>query len=521
MTGANFGDSNQKYYKLNGTVVNSVTGEAIPHALVQVYNRSALTDASGHFEFADLPEMQTAVAVRKPGFFSEQELSRAYRNSDLARVGPDSDPVTVKLVPESVIYGKVGSQGDPVERIPVTLYQTSIVEGRRSWEQHQTFTDEDGEFRFAELRPGGYLISAGPGLDTSALVIAGPESEFGYAKAFYPNAADFSNAAPTSLASGQQVEIDFSLKKSPAFKLSGTVVGGAPGFGVSLTFNDRPGRSFGVPVRFDPGPQQFEMRVPGGSYVLHAQSQDQSGAQLSADVPITISSDRSGLVIALEPMPSIPVNLHLEPSQGDNSRQPHPGFSSFGSRNGIPANITLETTGDTLDRRNYSPYQDQGKDQDKKSQFSFHNVEAGKYNLIVRAFEPWYVQSATAGGANLLSEELEVRGSGQSIDIVLRNDGASLNISLGTRRKPIPAAILVVRDDAPRDIRTMTVEGDGPFSINGLAPGGYDVLAFDTIEQLEYSDLEVLHPYLSRAAHVSLLPGQSIDVKVERVRRER
>ncbi len=518
LASANFGGSGQKTYKLTGTVVNSITGEPIPHALVGIYSRSALTDSSGRFEFVDLPEMQTTVVTRKPGFFSEQDLSRVHQNSNLFRVGPDAGPVTITLVPEAVIYGKVAANGEPVERVPILLYQSFIADGRRSWEQHQTFTDEEGEFRFAELRPGNYAISAGPSLDTSALVIAGPEFEFGFAKAYYSDATDFPEATSVHLIAGQQAEIDFSLKKSRAFNLSGTVVGNAPGAGVSLSFRDRSGQIFGFPVRFDPGAQQFHMRVPAGAYILHAQAQNQNGVPLSAELPLTIGADQSGVILTLEPMPSFPVNVHLEFARQEDTRsQRQPDRTSLPSRTAIPANIVLETTSDVINQRAYSAQQGG----DDRAPMSFRNVEPGKYDFKVQAFGSWYVQSATSGGANLLSQELEVGGAGQTIDVVLRNDCASLNVTLGTESKPSPGAILVVRDDAPREIKALTVDGDGPFTMDGLAPGGYNVLAFDTIEQLEYSDPEVLGPYLSQAAHVNLQANQTVDVAVERIRQKR
>src|SRR5882757_4229744 len=66
MAGVTLGNLSDNRYKLSGTVVNSVTGEPIPHALVQVYSQFELSDSNGHFEFSGLPEMQTNVTVRKP-----------------------------------------------------------------------------------------------------------------------------------------------------------------------------------------------------------------------------------------------------------------------------------------------------------------------------------------------------------------------------------------------------------------------------------------------------------------------
>src|SRR5437899_3002637 len=73
----------QDKYSLSGTVVNSVTGEAIRGALVQIYmngQSSRLTGPDGKFQFDGLFAGQTPITVRKPGFFSEEELERVLPN---------------------------------------------------------------------------------------------------------------------------------------------------------------------------------------------------------------------------------------------------------------------------------------------------------------------------------------------------------------------------------------------------------------------------------------------------------
>ena len=56
---------------ITGTVINSVTGEPINRAVVQLagLNRATMTDASGHFEFHNLQGDSVLVIVYKPGFF--------------------------------------------------------------------------------------------------------------------------------------------------------------------------------------------------------------------------------------------------------------------------------------------------------------------------------------------------------------------------------------------------------------------------------------------------------------------
>src|SRR5258708_7734726 len=89
-------------YSIDGVVINSVTGEPVRSALVQIYNpqqASLLTGPDGKFHFGSVPQSQLTITVRKPGFFSEQEISQGSITNQPIQVGPGMKPVTVKLIP--------------------------------------------------------------------------------------------------------------------------------------------------------------------------------------------------------------------------------------------------------------------------------------------------------------------------------------------------------------------------------------------------------------------------------------
>jgi hypothetical protein len=52
-----------------------------------------------------------------------------------------------------------------------------------------------------------------------------------------------------------------------------------------------------------------------------------------------------------------------------------------------------------------------------------------------------------------------------------------------------------------------------------LPPGSYSILAFDTLNDLEYANAEALDPYRSRAVHVDIAPNQEVTVKLELIKR--
>ena len=165
--------SNDDKYTLKGTVINSVTSEPIRGALVQVYfngQSSMLTGPDGKFQFAGLPPGQSTIMVRKPGFFSEDDFEPNARGQHLATTGPNSLPVVLKLVPEGVVYGHISEEdGEPIEGLPVELLAQHLQNGKKIWDRRpQAVTDEDGNFRIAELQPGDYYLSAGPSRSSPA-----------------------------------------------------------------------------------------------------------------------------------------------------------------------------------------------------------------------------------------------------------------------------------------------------------------------------------------------------------------
>ena len=164
--------SNAVTYSLDGVVLNSATGQPIRAALVQVHARaqiSILTGADGKFHFDGLPQGPINVSVRKPGFFNEQQEA-GRRN--LVQLTVNMPPVILKLVPESVIYGRITDQdGQPAERLPVKLMYENIENGEMRWQQRGAQTNEDGEFRLFGLQVGTYFLKAGPSSNTT---IQGP-----------------------------------------------------------------------------------------------------------------------------------------------------------------------------------------------------------------------------------------------------------------------------------------------------------------------------------------------------------
>src|ERR1017187_4408700 len=123
-------------FALSGSVVNSVTGESVGHALVRIdgsSQRTVFSDGEGHFQIEGLPAGVVTVSAQKPGYFTQQELRPSA--NQLMNVGPTTNSVMVKLTPQSTISGRVtDATGHAIENVPVRLTAKPIREDRKHLE---------------------------------------------------------------------------------------------------------------------------------------------------------------------------------------------------------------------------------------------------------------------------------------------------------------------------------------------------------------------------------------------------
>jgi Carboxypeptidase regulatory-like domain len=489
---------NHATYTLFGTVENSVTSAPIKRALVEIHvggRRLAFTDSNGQFEFDDLPPADTEVTVRKPGFFSERELNGGPAVPATTKIGPDSQPLNLKLVPQSVITGHIqGVDGEPLEQIPVKALTARIEEGRKRWVPlSASSTDQDGEFRLANLTPGTYYLEIGPSRGVG---------EFGtkvdaYPARFYPGVAEMSAATPFEIGAGQQVNASLLLRPVPLLKVSGQLTGYGGG-GVNIAFVDHLGNNFSF-LRLNSATGEFEAEVPAGSYTLKATEWAGDATPRRGEISLNLTSTASGLVIALGTMVPIPIVVRTEDVKHQDVGGGGRAFGSF-------LNVRLIPLGEQLGISDiWSGFQGA-----PNPSPVIRDPAAGTYSVEFDANSPWYVQSAQCGATDLLREPLTINPGGQTppIEVTLRNDGASLTGQVGTGQTRQFATVLLVPDEGSGEqVKTVNTGPDGRFAIGDLPPVGYNVLGVDRAEILEYRNRQVLEPYLSRATHLTLDPN--------------
>jgi hypothetical protein len=501
------GEDSQVKNTVSGQVVNSVTGQPIAGAMVQFGGENAmLTDREGQFEFHDVAAAVSGDLVTKPGYFSEH-----YGLIDLTGRGERNEPITLKLVPEAIVFGKVLDQnGQPLQDLRVQLKILQIRDGLRHWEDRaSTITNVEGEFRFFELQAGKYSLS------TAFQVDGSPDapSAVAFAPVVYPPLSGNEESA-LNLSPGDHVEANLNPPSQSLYPVTGHIEGPAAQ-GARFEVERSTGGMISPVVRFSRLNGDFRLMLPSGSYhlKLHAFLQRE---QFFATREISIGeAPLKNLSITLAPLATVPVEIEYQGSKSSSlETQPPPPFS---------ANVMLEETDPSGLGRTFSAQQPADPASDS---LSIRDLEPGEYRLVSRPAPPWYLASAVCGSLDLKRDPMSIAGSaaGCSIHAVLRNDSATLNWSInansqGSRRKQIFVYAMPL-DNFAQSISMVSTQQQGSGdvaegSLQGLGPGRYLVMALDHTEELPYREPDLIQRYLSEGKEVTLTANGKSEVQLD------
>jgi hypothetical protein len=499
-------------YVVDGTVINSVTGEPIRAALVQIQAAkqiSLLTGPDGKFRFENVPQSQLTIMVRKPGFFSDQEISQGPITNQLTQVGPGMRPVILKLTPEGAIYGRItDADGDPIQNLQVQLVQAAIVNGQKSWQQMGSEqTKDDGEFRFFGLRPGAYYLKTGstpfgkfkPGANSET-------ARRGYPSNYYPGKPNLDSATAIAVEPGKENRADFSVKGEVFYRVSGSVIGAPKQIPLDIQVLGSDGEQLYDGAQMDPGAGTFTVFAPKGSYLIKAYAQGNNGPRGGASQFVHVNGEIAGLSLVIVPLATIPVDVRFEISQNTNS-------SSY-LENRPPVHVTLTSKGTVFTNLVQARTME---DQSKARSFAVMDVGPGRYAVQLMPNGHWYIESARCGQTNLFNEDLNVQagGLGQAIEIVLRDDFATVSGAVSLDGQPAQGTVLLIPEVNSRGTMVFPTNPEGRFERDDLPPGDYKAIAFDRVDGLEYTNTEAMRTYFPWEQPVHVSPNGQTTVKLE------
>ena len=495
---------------VEGIVTQLGTGEPLRDARVTLTGvsggKSAATNEKGQFRFAELA----------PGAYSLEASATLFvrtRKNNLNLL-PDQHlrDVNLQLTPAAVITGRIYDQNRrPLPSVRVEALRYQYRDGVKVFVLAGTgHSDDRGEYRIYNLQPDAYYVRAMPS-PTSLQAALSP--------VYYPGIVDPQESVPIAVAPGTESSaIDIALGENRTFsvrlEIAGTFSSAVPGATFAGVRRDRSvpelimlqSESLGDGVYrispFTPGAYDIFAQIRASEFGI--QTGRISVSIVDQDVEAGILAVRatgalSGQLIASEPLP-----IPLEPAGIEVALRPMAGLPSI-----------LAT-----DSRN------PGGAMTKGGAFTIPNVASGRFRIEVSGLPAnVYLTSARYGGAEVIDGGIDVDGNPRGpLNLYLGGAGSVGAIEGVVRSRngqPADNSVVVIapaasRRENPDAFRTATTDQVGLFSVRGLLPGEYTVLAWEEVEAGAYQNPEFLREFESRGVKATVEGGRRhvVDVRV-------
>ena len=491
-------------YKVTGTVINSITGEPIPKALVTGPGVHGFTSADGKFEASGVPEGPVFFSAQRPGFFNPGASLSFGRPPKPTLINANNTSVQVKLAPASEIHGRVlDNNGEPIEGMQVQLFTRMMANGLYRWRPAgSAVTDESGAYLFEDQMGEIYIVQTRLHRlysQSPDLVINDQHFPELYPATYYPNAPDRDSAQPIKLAPGTQAEADFALTSVPGYSISGTVAGASR---ASVFCQNSSGEMISGGAQNNPRTGAFTITgVPSGPCSLVARVFGRGASKASGEIDVNIpSSDISGIQIPLNgPLPDIPIVISGQPADLNG-----PGVQFSLSPKDLFSSPMFRGGGTFVKTR---------PGENGEQQLIIQNPEPGSYHVSAMGLGNACVASVTSGSTDLTKEDLVISPDSPSppIAVALRTDCGSLEVHLeGGEANTYASIVMLGGAQSPR--MQMAMVGSNT-NLSNLAPGEYKLYAFDDISNIEYGNPEALKNF--EAQQVTIGPGEKATVQVK------
>jgi hypothetical protein len=465
---------------IEGTVVDALTHEPVKKASVMLNGRLgliAVTDASGHFAFRQLPAGQYLVQAQSAGYPVGRFGIELNRQASVTIAGEEQKrDVTLSLTPGASVRGRIlDEEGNPMPQCTVSAMQRTTTERSNGLVNANggAQSDENGEYRIANLPAGKYYLMANCPQTIPlphAFIRRGSAADLtrlAYRNLFYPGTSDPSGAARVELQSGGLVAgIDFRMVPASGVTVRGRIRPSSfeGNSQVNLQPSDPLRRwvgQLGGRVNSSTGEFQFP-NVQPGSYELEAFAT--AGKQsYFARVPVEVGTSAPDPVeLLMSPGAQISGTLVIEV---DDKQPPNPN----------PVRIMLNPLGSQM-FFGPSPQAEVKSD----GAFVFESVMPGRWRVQLNG--PGYVKSVALGDQEISGDEIEITLAGGPLKIVVGTRFAQLAVSVS----PPPAGPSALSGVA-WGATAQNQQGFG-FDSQGVAhlsvpPGQYHICACMTAQQ--------------------------------------
>ena len=500
-------------YRIAGTVVSKTDGHLLASARVTVTDAKnpqkvefVITAEDGKYEFNSLPAGKYSLTGRKRGFIPAAYDEHAqFSTAIVTGAGLDTEHLVLKLAPDAVLTGKVLDEaGEPVRHAGVTVYFDDHAQGVSQIHAFRSAqTDDLGVYEITPLRPGTYFLSVsakpwyaihrfseGTNSEAKGSGDTGQpidrSLDVAYPPTYYADVTDADSAQPILIQGGERVQVDIHLNPVPAlrltFRVSGDGNGGYPNPQLEQSAFD--GTTFaevGGVRMVSPGVWEIA-GVPAGRYNIRTQGPE-GGGQING---VDLSKDGEEFDTSkAESFSNVKVQVEVP---GESSV---PTELAVGLRTGSRPLATWQTV-------------------DSKGEAELQNIPAGSYELVVWSNRKRYSIAHVAAEGAEVSGHILILTPGASSSVSLRLVAGNVDVQGIAKKsgKGFAGAMVVLVPDDPKGNRNLfrrdQSDLDGTFSLLGVIPGSYTVLAIENGWELDWSQPEVIAAYMKRGKKINV-----------------
>ena len=480
------------------------------------------SDAKGNFVFEAVSPGRYTLSAQRTGYLMQNYGARIATNTYPGSVltltaGQVVKDLSLKLAPQGVILGRViDTDGDPLPGAEIQLLRTFHSRGqRRVAPDRGVSTDDQGNFRLANLSPGSYYLAA---QDTQLRIFGNTEgmlpgrapSRLTSVLTYYPDAVNAANALPLEIIPGSELQgIEIRIRREAVFSIRGIVIDSATGKPAAVPLVDarlKDSPQIGLGAGASPHSDgTFEIRnLLPGVYVIAAATSTTADLRTAREEVSITDSDVTGVKLTLAPGAAMTGTVKLE---GDGPPL-HPM-------------VVLIGVNGTEGASNTQPKDD--------GTFEFHGIAPGKYAALVDTLpDGVYLKSIRFGAQDVTHIALDfTAGVSGTLDFLLSRGAAEV---LGTVKnnqgEAVSGALVTLW---PKGLRPETVwtgppqsstDQNGDFRIAGLVPGEYYAIAWEELETGLMYDHEFLKRFESQAAVVVLEESAHQTIQPKLISRE-
>jgi hypothetical protein len=502
-----------------------------------------VSDTDGKFVFESVEPGRYTLAAERTGYVRQNygaKHSQARGTTLSLSSGQHLKDINFQLTPQSALSGKVlDDDGDPLGRTQVQVMQMGYQKGKRGpVGRRSSMSDENGEFKIANLAPGRYYLCASTPMRMSALqgtrsASADPTKanvpREDFAPTCYPNAADEASAVPVDVMPGRDVPgLDIRLRKSAVVRVKGQLAGDIPGrpyeqIQVSLQpaeFGRGMMMSFGGGGNADKK-GNFELAsVHPGSYRLTAMSFQGTPMVLGTQLIEVGNEDLKDVLLRLTPPADLKGRLIIEGQKSASAQQNEAKDAASGQS--VKPTPTMQVQFFPTDTVSFGSGNSSVADD---GTFALSNVTPAKYQLSLSPLpDGAYLRSVRVGEQEMPPHAIDLSsGVAGELQVFVKMSAGEVDGAVhDDNNQPAAGAIVTLVPDPPNPeqeqlYHTASADQNGSFQVKNVAPGTYRVYAWEDLDSGAQMDPDFLKPHSGQSERVTIDDNGHAQVNLTRI----